>query len=59
MIQRREDVVRRVSHARGSGQPQAGAIQTAAYGQKYPDGKGRLARVCVTAAGRHYRTGAW
>lgn len=35
------------------------AVLTAAYGPRYPDGKGALARVCVTVAGRHYCTGAW
>lgn len=37
----------------------SGAVQTAAYGPGYPDGKGRLARVCVTAGGRHYCTRGW
>jgi len=35
------------------------AIQTAAFGLRYPDGKGQLARVCVTAAGKHYCTRGW
>jgi hypothetical protein len=35
------------------------AIQTAAYGLRYPDGKGHLARVCITAAGKHYCTRGW
>jgi hypothetical protein len=35
------------------------AIQTAAYGPRYPDGKGHLARVCITAAGKHYCTRGW
>jgi hypothetical protein len=38
---------------------QGAAIQTAAYGLRYPDGKGHLARVCVTAAGKHYCTRGW
>jgi hypothetical protein len=33
------------------------AIQTAAYGLRYPDG--HLARVCITAAGKHYCTRSW
>jgi len=35
------------------------AIQTAAYGPGYADGKGHLARVCITAASKHFCTGAW
>lgn len=37
----------------------SGAVQTAAYGPRYPDGKSRLARVCITAAGKRYCTRAW
>jgi hypothetical protein len=37
----------------------SGAVQTAAYGPRYPDGKGRLARVCITAAGKSTCTRGW
>lgn len=35
------------------------AVQTAAYGPGFPDGKGRLARVCITAAGKSTCTRGW
>jgi hypothetical protein len=35
------------------------AIQTAAYGLRYPDAKGHLARVCITAKSKRYCTRGW
>jgi hypothetical protein len=35
------------------------AIQTAAYGLRYPDGKGHLARVCITAKSKRFCTRGW